>query len=157
MISLLSPESVYMVCLVLSSLLLFLSVYFMITLSDLESDYINSRDCAARLNFWTAPRIIAQGTQSFLLLSTQSWLLFVSSLPASSWLIFKRVKIPSGNSGLYDPTEIHIKHNLRNAITESLGFMGFHMASFFVLMWMLVGQVDQDKGTPSPVQKEVPW
>merc|ERR1711864_55301 len=125
MISLFSPESVYMVCLVLSSLLLFLSVYFMITLSDLESDYINSRDCAARLNFWTAPRIIAQ--------------------------------IPSGNSGLYDPTEIHIKQNLRNAITESLGFMGFHMASFFVLMWMLVGQVDQDKGTPSPVQKEVPW
>ena len=36
-----SSEILLMFSLVLTALLLFISVYFMITLSDLESDYIN--------------------------------------------------------------------------------------------------------------------
>ena len=36
-----SSEILLMLSLVLTALLLFISVYFMITLSDLESDYIN--------------------------------------------------------------------------------------------------------------------
>ena len=55
-----SVELYYMFCIILSGLLLFLTVYIMITLSDLESDYINSRECSTRLNFWTYPRIILQ-------------------------------------------------------------------------------------------------
>ena len=120
-----SQEVLLMLCIFISSLLLFLSVYFMITLSDLESDYINSLDCSARLNVWTLPRIAMVVFHSLLLLVMQSWLVFVSSLPFTSWLVYSKMKVKQGDSGLYDPTEIHIRENLRGGIKESLGIIYF--------------------------------
>lgn len=149
-------EFYYMVCIILSGLLLFLSVYFMITLSDLESDYINSRECSSRLNFWTYPRIILQVCHTVLLVICRSWLLSFMSFPFTSWLVYNALKVPSGNSGLFDPTEIHIRQNLRTAIKWSLVFMAYHMISFFLYMYLLVNTLTADQdGSVAP--KEVPW
>ena len=104
-----------------TSLLLFLSVYFMITLSDLESDYINSLDCSSRLNMWTMPRLVFMMGHSLLLLIQNSWLMLLISLPFTTWLVYSKLKVKEGDSGLYDPTVIHIRDNLRGAIKESLG------------------------------------
>jgi hypothetical protein len=149
----LSEEVLLMLCLLLTSLLLFLSVYFMITLSDLESDYINSLDCSARLNVWTMPRLVLMVVHSLLLLVNQSWLVFLLSLPFTLWLVYSKVKVKQGDSGLYDPTVIHIRENLRGGIKQSLAYMGYHMASFFIYMWMLVSLMTVDGG----VSREVPW
>jgi len=144
-----------MLCLLITSLLLFLSVYFMITLSDLESDYINSLDCSARLNIWTMPRLFLVVFHSLLLLVNQSWLIFLLSLPFTLWLVYSKVKVKQGDSGLYDPTEIHIRENLRGGIKQSLAYMGYHMASFFIYMWMLVSLMTVEKGGGG--SREVPW
>ena len=117
----LSNEVLLMLCILFSAILLFLSVYFMITLSDLESDYLNSIQCSTRLNRWTIPRLILLLTHSLLLLFQQSWwMFFFSSLP-TLWMVRAKLKVRQGDSGLYDPTEIHVRDNLRRAIMESLG------------------------------------
>ena len=41
LVTMLSSELLLMLSILMTALLLFISVYFMITLSDLESDYIN--------------------------------------------------------------------------------------------------------------------
>ena len=91
---LLSEEALLMLSLATTALLLFLSVYFMITLSDLESDYINSRQCGARLNLCTPPRLLLLLLHSALLLASP-WLLLLS-LPATIWLIRRWWKVPAG-------------------------------------------------------------
>jgi len=149
-----SQEALLMLCILITSLLLFLSVYFMITLSDLESDYINSLDCSARLNVWTMPRIVLIVLHSILLLIMQSWIMFLVSFPFSFWLIYSKMKVKQGDSGLYDPTEIHVRENLRGGIKESLAYMGYHMASFFIYMWMLVSRMTTDN---EGVSSDVPW
>ena len=116
-----SQEVLLMLCILITSLLLFLSVYFMITLSDLESDYLNSLDCSARLNVWTLPRIVLIVLHTILLLVMQSWIMFLISFPFTFWLVYSKMKVKQGDSGLYDPTEIHIRENLRGGIKESLG------------------------------------
>uniref|UniRef100_A0A8C2F4J1 Uncharacterized protein n=1 Tax=Cyprinus carpio TaxID=7962 RepID=A0A8C2F4J1_CYPCA len=42
--------AVFILSLVDCCALIFLSVYFIITLSDLECDYINARSCCSKLN-----------------------------------------------------------------------------------------------------------
>ena len=89
-----------------------------------------------------------------------------------------------GNSGLYDPTEVHVRSNLRASIKESLGivhyysalpltsqihqykmlptcfnlpaYMGYHMFSFFIYMWLLVSSLTQNQINPIAPQ-EMPW
>jgi hypothetical protein len=116
-----SQEMLLMLSIMATSLLLFLSVYFMIILSDLESDYINSLDCSSRLNMWTIPRLVFMMGHSLLLLIQNSWLMLLISLPFTTWLVYSKLKVKEGDSGLYDPTVIHIRDNLRGAIKESLG------------------------------------
>ena len=115
-----SQEMLLVLSIMATSLLLFLSVYFMITLSDLESDYINSLDCSSRLNMWTIPRLVFMMGHSLLLLIQNSWLMLLISLPFTTWLVYSKLKVKEGDSGLYDPTVIHIRDNLRGAIKESL-------------------------------------
>ena len=111
MFDLVAPETLLMASLFITGLLLFISVYFMITLSDLESDYLNSRQCSDKLNLFTWPRlallalhsvlvIIALGISSQLsFFSPQNfsslWLLLLS-LPSTLWLAYRSLRIPSG-------------------------------------------------------------
>jgi len=154
MMDLVAPETLLMASLLVTGLLLFISVYFMITLSDLESDYLNSRQCSDRLNLFTWPRLALLALHSILNLSS-IWL-FLFSLPSTLWLAYRSFKIPSGNSGLYDPTEVHTRSNLRASIKESLAYMGFHMLSFFIYMWLLISSLTSNQINPIAPQ-EMPW
>lgn len=124
-----SPEVLLMLSLLDTGLLLFLAVYFMITLSDLESDYINSRQCSERLNRLTWPR--AALLVLLCLLALPSPLLLLPPLPPTLWLLYKATHVPPGatmvhhpppgNSGLYEPTEVHVRAVLQGKLQESLG------------------------------------
>ena len=41
----------FIYALLVTASLLFVLVYFLITLSDLECDYLNAQECCAKLNF----------------------------------------------------------------------------------------------------------
>ena len=70
MFDLVAPETLLMASLFITGLLLFISVYFMITLSDLESDYLNSRQCSDKLNLFTWPRLALLAFHSILVITT---------------------------------------------------------------------------------------
>ena len=111
MFDLVAPETLLMASLFVTGILLFISVYFMITLSDLESDYLNSRQCSDKLNLFTWPRLALLALHSILvhnhLASYQAldclfpqnlhslWLLLLS-LPSTVWLAYRSLRIPSG-------------------------------------------------------------
>ena len=68
MFDLVAPETLLMASLFVTGILLFISVYFMITLSDLESDYLNSRQCSDKLNLFTWPRLALLAFHSILVI-----------------------------------------------------------------------------------------
>ena len=67
LVTMFSSELLLMLSILMTALLLFISVYFMITLSDLESDYINRYSCFINayevlmfplcFSVWTAPPV----------------------------------------------------------------------------------------------------
>lgn len=118
--------------------LLFLTVYFIITLSDLECDYINATSCCSKLNRWVLPELVAHLAVTILLLLTSHWLLFLLNIPFTGWLLHRYISKPSGNIGLYDPAEIHNRHQLSSYMTQCMVKLGFHLLFFFFYLYSLI-------------------
>ncbi|KAL3874084.1 hypothetical protein ACJMK2_037147 [Sinanodonta woodiana] len=118
--------------------LLCLVVYFIVTLSDLECDYLNATSCCDKLNYWIIPELVAQVILTSLLLVTGHVFLFIFYAACTGWLVYSFAMKPSGNIGLYDPTEIHNKMKLKVHMKENLIKMGFHLVFFFIYLYMLI-------------------
>jgi len=118
--------------------LLFLAVYIVITLSDLECDYINAHQCCKKLNQWVLPEIIAYTILVILLLFSWHWILFSINVPLMAWMIHKYYSIPKGNLGLYDATEIHNRGKLKLHMRDSLIRLAFHLVHFFIYLYCMI-------------------
>ncbi|XP_016399640.1 protein cornichon homolog 4 [Sinocyclocheilus rhinocerous] len=118
--------------------LIFLSVYFIITLSDLECDYINARSCCSKLNKWVVPEMVAQALATVLMLVSMHWFVFLLNLPVASWDAYRYVKVPMGNMGVYDPTEIHNRGQLKSHMKEAMIKLGFHLLCFFIYLYSMI-------------------
>ncbi|XP_015912188.1 protein cornichon homolog 4 [Parasteatoda tepidariorum] len=118
--------------------LLFLTVYVVITLSDLECDYLNAQQCCSKLNRWVLAEIIAQALVTLFLLIEWHWILFLINLPMTCWQVYKKVTVPSGNFGIYDPTEIHNRGNLKQHMRDSMIRLAFYLIFFFVYLYCMI-------------------
>lgn len=127
--------------------LLFLTVYFIINLSDLECDYINATTCCRRLNVWILPEMVAHGVITVLLLFHFQWLFFLLNAPLLGWLIYRFVNKPAGNVGLYDPAEIHNRHELKLFLKEAMIKLGFHLVFFFLYLYSMIVALLADSDT----------
>ena len=139
----------HFLALFIHSLLLFLTTYILMTLSDLESDYINSRECCDKLNVWCNPRLVGLCLLCLLPSTGPSWLPALSALPFAIWYLRRLYKVPQGNSGLYEPTEIRQRPYLRFSIRETIAFLVFHSLAFFGLLFALAATLS--------LTEEVPW
>nr|XP_048295529.1 protein cornichon homolog 4 isoform X3 [Myodes glareolus] len=72
--------------------LIFLSVYFIITLSDLECDYINARSCCSKLNKWVIPEVVGHAAVTVLMLVSLHWFIFLLNLPVATWNIYRNTQ-----------------------------------------------------------------
>uniref|UniRef100_A0A8C6E7T2 Cornichon family AMPA receptor auxiliary protein 4 n=1 Tax=Moschus moschiferus TaxID=68415 RepID=A0A8C6E7T2_MOSMO len=72
--------------------LIFLSVYFIITLSDLECDYINARSCCSKLNKWVIPELVGHTLVTVLMLISLHWFIFLLNLPVAAWNIYRNTQ-----------------------------------------------------------------
>ncbi|KAK3093992.1 hypothetical protein FSP39_022628 [Pinctada imbricata] len=116
-----------------------------ITLSDLECDYLNATACCSRINKWVLPEAVAQGILTVLLLFTGHWILFLLYVPCTAWLAYKIITKPSGDIGLYDPTEIHNRQQLKIYMRDNMIKMAFHLIFFFIyLYWMIYTLLKDD-------------
>uniref|UniRef100_M3ZQE8 Cornichon family member 4 n=1 Tax=Xiphophorus maculatus TaxID=8083 RepID=M3ZQE8_XIPMA len=141
--------TVFILSLVDCCALIFLSVYFIITLSDLECDYINARACCSKLNKviicpeiclcycfqWVIPEMVGQCLSMMLMLVSMHWFIFLLNLPVAAWNIYRYVKIPMGNMGVFDPTEIHNRGLLKSYMKEAMIKLGYHLLCFFIYLY----------------------
>ncbi|XP_067247861.1 protein cornichon homolog 4 isoform X2 [Chanodichthys erythropterus] len=112
--------------------------HWIITLSDLECDYINARACCSKLNKWVIPEMIGQALATVLMLVSMHWFVFLLNLPVASWNVYRYVKVPMGNMGVYDPTEIHNRGQLKSHMKEAMIKLGFHLLCFFIYLYSMI-------------------
>ncbi|KAF4532692.1 hypothetical protein B566_EDAN002928 [Ephemera danica] len=118
--------------------ILFLLIYFVITLSDLECDYLNAQQCCSKLNFWVLPKFGAQAFINIMLLLHEHWILMLVNLPMTMWYAFELYAVPKGNTGVYDPTEIHNRGQLKKHMRDCMIYLGFFLVLFFIYLYCLI-------------------
>lgn len=118
--------------------ILFLLIYFIITLSDLECDYLNAQECCEKLNYWLVPKFIAHSFVSFLLLLHGQVILFLLNLPMFIWLTFEYLTIPHGNLGVFDPAEIHNRGQLKKHLRDVMINVGYYLIFFFIYLYCFI-------------------
>uniref|UniRef100_A0A8C0AZ08 Cornichon family AMPA receptor auxiliary protein 4 n=1 Tax=Buteo japonicus TaxID=224669 RepID=A0A8C0AZ08_9AVES len=129
-------SAVFMFLLLKVHLLMMLPSYFLIiTLSDLECDYINARSCCSKLNKWVVPEVIGHAVVTVLMLISLHWFIFLLNLPVATWNIYRYIMVPSGNMGVFDPTEIHNRGQLKSHMKEAMIKLGFHLLCFFMYLY----------------------
>ncbi|XP_058791995.1 protein cornichon homolog 4 [Phymastichus coffea] len=141
------PEPlVFALALLDTGALLFLLVYFVITLSDLECDYLNAQQCCSRLNAWVIPKMIAHAILLCLLFINGQWILTCVNIPMTLWLLYEIFATPGGNMGVYDPTEIHNRGQLKRHMRDCMVYLGYYLLFFFIYLYCLI--VSLLKGDP---------
>lgn len=118
--------------------ILFLLVYFVITLSDLECDYLNAQECCDKLNYWLLPKYIAHAFVTLMLLVHGHLGLFLCNLPLLIWLTYEYFTVPQGNLGAYDPIEILNRGQLRKHSRDVMIYIGFYLIFFFVYLYCFI-------------------
>ncbi|XP_003738559.1 protein cornichon homolog 4 [Galendromus occidentalis] len=119
--------------------LLFLTVYVVITLSDLECDYLNAQECCTKLNKWVTTEMVAQAALNIMLLLVNGhWILFLVNAPLTAWLLYRVLKVPGGNFGVYDPTEIHNRGSLKVHMRDSVIRLAYYLTMFFIYLYCMI-------------------
>jgi len=128
-------------CLLDTGALVFILIYFIITLSDLECDYLNASECCGKLNFWNVPKFWAQILVSILLLIGGHWVLFSIHIPICFFLGRRFWKHPRRNIGEYDPAAIHDTGMLKKHLIGVSLHLGWQMVAFFIFLYGLLDAV----------------
>lgn len=54
------------------------------------------------------------------------------SIPSSA---LRSIKVPMGNMGVFDPTEIHNRGQLKAHMKEAMIKLGYHLLCFFIYLY----------------------
>ncbi|XP_076628530.1 cornichon-like protein [Colletes latitarsis] len=135
---LISEPLLFVLALIDTGSVLFVLMYFVITLSDLECDYLNAQQCCSNLNSWVVPKLIAHTFLEFLLLSHGQLVLCLVNLPMTLWLLFEYFGVPCGNMGVYDPTEIHNRGQLKRHTRDCMIYLGYYLIFFFIYLYCMI-------------------
>lgn len=47
----------------------------------------------------------------------------------------RSIKVPMGNMGVFDPTEIHNRGQLKSHMKEAMIKLGYHLLCFFIYLY----------------------
>lgn len=75
---------------------------------------------------------------TFLLLCTGHWYLLITNLPVVVWQIREVYRLPPGNMGIYDPTEIHNRGMVKKHLKDCMVYLGFFLILFFIYVYWYV-------------------
>lgn len=148
----LADSLLFALSLIDSGALLFLLVYYILTLSDLECDYLNAQECCAKLNYWLLPKYIAHSFLTFLLALHGKTIIFILNLPMFAWLTFEYFTIPRGNLGAYDPAEILNRGQLKKHLRDVMIYIGYYLIFFVIYFYYFI--LSLLRGNPIPIHSE---
>jgi len=112
--------------------LIFVVVFVLISMSDLESDYINPVDMCNKVNNLVLPEYITQFVLTIVFLLTGNWIEFLLNLPLAIYHILGITK----SKYYVDPTTIF--NTLPEHKRKGLIKLGFYMICFFFYLYRLV-------------------
>lgn len=113
--------------------------YSVLTLYDLESDYVNARSAAEKLNRCVPILAYLHLAIAVLVITSGRVLAAVLVAGVLARIVYRIATAPTGNLGLvFDPTEIRVRHVLRRNLEEFLAYGGVHVITFFLIMNSLV-------------------
>ncbi|KAJ1513126.1 hypothetical protein HMI55_005884 [Coelomomyces lativittatus] len=133
-----SDAWLFLFSVIVSAVLLFAMVFFIIMFSDLECDYINPIDLCQKLNQFILPEYAAHAVLTLVFLLHFSWFALMLNLPLAGYHLRKWYH----RTYVYDPTDIFrlLQHHKR----ESLAKLGFYLICFFYYLYrMIVGLLTQ--------------
>ncbi|XP_066093641.1 protein cornichon homolog 4 isoform X1 [Saccopteryx bilineata] len=87
---------------------------------------------------WVIPELIGHTIVTVLMLASWHWFIFLLNLPVASWNIYRFIMVPSGNMGVFDPTEIHNRGQLKSHMKEAMIKLGFHLLCFFMYLYSMI-------------------
>ncbi|XP_043802157.1 protein cornichon homolog 4 isoform X2 [Apis laboriosa] len=119
---LISEPLLFVLALIDTGSVLFLLVYF----------------CCSKLNTWVVPKLIAHLFLECLLLTHGQLILFLVNLPMTLWLVYEYSGVPSGNMGVYDPTEIHNRGQLKRHTRDCMIYLGYYLIFFFIYLYCMI-------------------
>ncbi|RCH88073.1 hypothetical protein CU098_009878 [Rhizopus stolonifer] len=122
----------FLFAVVMSALLLFMMVYFVIMFSDLECDYINPIDLCNKLNQLVLPEMGAHAFLFFMFLVNGSWMALLLNLPL---VAFNARKVMNSRH-MYDATEIF--RTLSQQKKECFIKLGFYLICFFYFLYRMI-------------------
>ncbi|KAM0792730.1 hypothetical protein ACM66B_002508 [Microbotryomycetes sp. NB124-2] len=127
-----SSQWLFLTAVIMSAILLFTSVFFIIMFSDLECDYLNPIDLCNKLNQFVLPEMIAHAFMTTLFLVSFQIVAFVLNLPLLAYNINKVVN----RNHMYDATEIF--RTLGQHKKESFFKLGFYLLFFFYALYRMI-------------------
>ncbi|KAH0455984.1 hypothetical protein IEQ34_013891 [Dendrobium chrysotoxum] len=116
--------------------LLLLVIYQLVSLSDLEYDYINPYDLSSRINAVILPEFVLQGTLCLLFLVSGQWMLFLFSVP----MLYYNVRLYLQRKHLMDVTEIFNQLNgeKKRRLVKLIYLVILLFLSLFWMVWTLL-------------------
>ncbi|KAI0500733.1 hypothetical protein KFK09_018949 [Dendrobium nobile] len=116
--------------------LLLLVIYQLVSLSDLEYDYINPYDLSSRINAVILPEFVLQGTLCLLFLVSGQWMLFLFSAP----MLYYNVRLYLQRKHLMDVTEIFNQLNgeKKRRLVKLIYLVILLFISLFWMVWTLL-------------------
>ncbi|XP_047913668.2 protein cornichon homolog 4 isoform X1 [Anser cygnoides] len=91
-----------------------------------------------RARMWVIPEVIGHAVVTVLMLISLHWFIFLLNLPIATWNIYRFIMVPSGNMGVFDPTEIHNQGQLKSHMKEAMIKLGFHLLCFFMYLYSMI-------------------
>ncbi|KAF7254365.1 hypothetical protein EYD10_00084 [Varanus komodoensis] len=87
---------------------------------------------------WVIPELVGHTMVTVLMLISLHWFIFLLNLPVATWNIYRYIMVPSGNMGVFDPTEIHNRGQLKSHMKEAMIKLGFHLLCFFMYLYSMI-------------------
>ncbi|XP_019405085.1 PREDICTED: protein cornichon homolog 4 isoform X2 [Crocodylus porosus] len=87
---------------------------------------------------WVIPELIGHTVVTVLMLISLHWFIFLLNFPVATWNIYRYIMVPSGNMGVFDPTEIHNRGQLKSHMKEAMIKLGFHLLCFFMYLYSMI-------------------
>ncbi|XP_049998801.1 protein cornichon homolog 4 isoform X2 [Alexandromys fortis] len=91
-----------------------------------------------RLIRWVIPEVVGHALVTVLMLVSLHWFIFLLNLPVATWNIYRFIMVPSGNMGVFDPTEIHNRGQLKSHMKEAMIKLGFYLLCFFMYLYSMI-------------------
>lgn len=122
----------FLFAVVMSAVLLFTSVFFIIMFSDLECDYLNPIDLCNRLNQFVLPEMAAHSFLTVCFLTGFQWIAFILNAPLLAYNVNKVLN----KNHMYDATEIF--RTLPVHKKECFIKLAFYLLFFFYALYRMI-------------------